>query len=45
MKVIQQTEYNLAPSRSIAFYVNEYLLTANEHYEQIPPQDLAFNDP
>ena len=31
-----QCPYNLASSRSIAYYVNEYLLTANEHYEQIP---------
>ena len=30
-----QYPYNLASSRSIAFYANEYLLTANKHYELI----------
>ena len=31
-----QCPYNFAPSRSIASYANEYLLTADEHYERIP---------
>ena len=35
-----QCPYNLVSSRSIAFYTNEYLLPANEHYERIPTLEL-----
>ena len=36
-----QRPYNFASSCSIAFYANEYLLTANKHYERTPTHTNA----